>query len=129
MKHIYIFQSIMARTIGVSLLVLLSCVTMVTMVSGDEVRSALVIIDVQNCFTAGGTLAVGDGDAVIPVINRLREDLDPFFNLVVMSQDWHCQDHVSFASQHPGYPLYSLKGLQYNEKGDDHYKYYIHYVK
>jgi len=36
--------------------------------------SALIIVDVQNCFTSGGSLAVPDGDAVVPVINRLRAE-------------------------------------------------------
>ena len=65
--------------------------------------TALLIVDVQNCFTAGGSLAVPDGDAVIPVINRLRSDHAKNFDVVVLSQDWHCSDHVSFASQHGGY--------------------------
>ena len=58
---------------------------------------ALLVIDVQNCFVAGGSLAVKDGDAVVPVINRLAKA----FANVVVTQDWHTADHVSFASQHP----------------------------
>ena len=61
-------------------------------------KSALLIIDVQNCFLPGGSLAVSDGDQVIPVINSIRNQ----FDVVVLTQDWHCPDHVSFASQHPG---------------------------
>ena len=61
-------------------------------------KSALLIIDVQNCFLPGGSLAVTDGDQVVPVINSLREK----FEIVAVSQDWHTPDHVSFASQHPG---------------------------
>ena len=59
-------------------------------------KSALLIIDVQNCFLPGGSLAVTDGDQVIPVINSIRNQ----FDVVVLTQDWHCPDHVSFASQH-----------------------------
>jgi nicotinamidase/pyrazinamidase len=59
---------------------------------------ALLIIDVQNDFCPGGALAVPDGDAVIPAINALQ----PGYDLVVASQDWHPPDHRSFASQHPG---------------------------
>ena len=58
---------------------------------------ALLVIDVQNCFVPGGSLAVKDGDAIVPVINKLAKA----FANVVITQDWHTADHVSFASQHP----------------------------
>ena len=58
----------------------------------------LPIIDVQNDFCPGGALAVADGDAVVPVINRLAERFDH----VVLTQDWHPQGHSSFATSHPG---------------------------
>lgn len=61
-------------------------------------ETALLIIDVQNDFCPGGSLAVADGDAVVPVINRLIRR----FPRVVATQDWHPPDHVSFASSHPG---------------------------
>ena len=57
---------------------------------------ALVIADVQNDFIPGGSLAVPQGDMIVPVINRLQK----FFDLVVATQDWHPQDHKSFASNH-----------------------------
>jgi len=59
---------------------------------------ALVIVDVQNDFCPGGALAVPEGDRVIPVINGLQ----PRFNLVVATQDWHPPDHGSFAANHQG---------------------------
>ena len=58
---------------------------------------SLVIIDIQNDFTPGGSLAVPDGDHIIPIINRLQGH----FDLVAATQDWHPQNHVSFASNHP----------------------------
>jgi nicotinamidase/pyrazinamidase len=58
----------------------------------------LLVIDVQNDFCPGGSLAVADGDRVVPVINRLA----PRFDKVVATQDWHPPGHVSFASSHPG---------------------------
>jgi len=79
--------------------------------------SALVVIDVQNCFTSGGSLAVPDGDAIIPVVNRLRSDYVENFDLVVLTQDWHCSDHVSFASQHPGYNPFDSISLTYLTTG------------
>lgn len=60
--------------------------------------SVLLVVDVQNDFLPGGSLAVDDGDAVIPVINRLA----PRFANVVLTQDWHTPGHISFASSHPG---------------------------
>jgi nicotinamidase/pyrazinamidase len=58
----------------------------------------LVVIDVQNDFCPGGALAVGEGDAVVPVINRLARR----FAHVVLTQDWHPSGHSSFASSHSG---------------------------
>ncbi|MBT0811722.1 bifunctional nicotinamidase/pyrazinamidase [Litoribacter ruber] len=59
---------------------------------------ALIIVDVQYDFLPGGALAVKEGDKIIPVINSLQ----PKFDLVVATQDWHPADHGSFASNHPG---------------------------
>lgn len=61
-------------------------------------RSAFVLVDIQNDFIPGGALPARDGDEVIPVANRLLTQ----FELIVASQDWHPQDHLSFASNHPG---------------------------
>ena len=60
--------------------------------------SALLVIDVQNCFLPGGSLAVKDGEQVVPVINKIAKS----FANVVMTQDWHTPGHVSFASVHAG---------------------------
>src|SRR5947208_5790471 len=60
--------------------------------------SALLVIDVQNCFLPGGSLAVKDGEQVVPVINKIAKA----FGHVVMTQDWHTPGHVSFASSHSG---------------------------
>jgi nicotinamidase/pyrazinamidase len=56
--------------------------------------SALIVIDVQNDFCPGGALAVPRGDEVVPVANRLLKDMP----LSVITQDWHPEGHVSFAS-------------------------------
>lgn len=58
----------------------------------------LVIVDVQNDFCPGGALAVPRGDEIVPVVNRLARA----FRHVVLTQDWHPRDHLSFASAHPG---------------------------
>ncbi len=61
-------------------------------------KNALIIIDVQNDFCPGGTLAVPNGDLVVSILNGIVER----FSKVVATQDWHPQDHISFASNHPG---------------------------
>ena len=72
---------------------------------------ALLIIDVQNDFMPGGALAVPEGDRIIPVVNRLQEK----FDLVIATQDWHPQDHASFAESHSGkneFETIDLDGIQ-----------------
>ncbi len=61
-----------------------------------DARSVLIVVDVQNCFMPEGSLGVPHGDEVVPVINRLAR----LFRNVVLTQDWHHPQHVSFASQH-----------------------------
>ena len=61
----------------------------------------LLLIDIQNDFLPGGTLAVAHGDEVVEVANRLM----PEYDLVVATQDWHPPGHRSFASQHSGHSV------------------------
>ncbi|MDX1581999.1 MAG: bifunctional nicotinamidase/pyrazinamidase [Thermoanaerobaculia bacterium] len=61
-------------------------------------KSALVLVDIQNDFVPGGPLATKNGDEVVSVANRLQ----PHFDVVVATQDWHPPNHGSFASNHPG---------------------------
>ena len=77
----------------------------------DE-ASALLVIDVQNGFLPGGSLAVKDGDQVIPVINRIAKG----FANVVMTQDWHTAGHISFASTHPGKKPFEVIDLPYGKQ-------------
>jgi nicotinamidase/pyrazinamidase len=74
--------------------------------------SALLVIDVQNCFLPGGSLAVKDGDQVVPVINRIAKG----FANVVMTQDWHTVGHVSFASSHSGKKPFETIDLKYGKQ-------------
>jgi nicotinamidase/pyrazinamidase len=59
-------------------------------------ESALLMIDIQNDFCPGGALAVNDGDAVVPVVNRLQER----FSVKVLTQDWHPHEHASLVHNH-----------------------------
>lgn len=68
---------------------------------------ALILVDIQNDFCPGGALAVADGDAVVPVANRLMSAVD----LVVATQDWHPASHGSFASNNPGKQVFTMGDL------------------
>jgi len=78
----------------------------------DNATDALVVVDVQNDFCPGGALAVPDGDAVVPVINRLIG----LFDHVVLTQDWHPEGHDSFASSHPGKNPLELITVAYGDQ-------------
>lgn len=69
-------------------------------------REALVIIDVQNDFTAGGALAVPGGDEVVEPLNELARR----FDLVFATRDWHPPDHHSFEPQGGPWPVHCVQG-------------------
>jgi nicotinamidase/pyrazinamidase len=69
----------------------------------------LLVIDVQNDFCPGGALAVNDGDAVVPTINRISGR----FGHVALTQDWHPAGHSSFASSHPGSAPFETIAMPY----------------
>lgn len=79
-------------------------------VPGDS--DVLLVIDVQYDFCPGGALAVPDGDAVVPVINRLAQR----FRHVLLTQDWHPAGHLSFASSHAGRSPFETTSLPYGEQ-------------
>ena len=74
-----------------------------------DAHDVLIVIDVQNDFCPGGALAVAEGDAVIEVIHRIA----PWFDHVVLTQDWHPPNHTSFASAHTGKKSYEQIELSY----------------
>lgn len=74
--------------------------------------TALLVIDAQYGFMPGGGLPVADGDAIVPVINRIGAA----FANVVLTQDWHPADHISFAAQHAGREPYDLIDLPYGSQ-------------
>jgi nicotinamidase/pyrazinamidase len=73
---------------------------------------ALLIIDVQRDFCAGGAYPVPDGDAVVPVLNEWiaasREKHTPVF----ATRDWHPADHVSFATLGGRLPPHCVQGTR-----------------
>ncbi|MEO1795432.1 MAG: bifunctional nicotinamidase/pyrazinamidase [Pseudomonadota bacterium] len=70
---------------------------------------ALLVIDVQNDFCPGGALAVPEGDAIVPGINKLMSG----FSTVILTQDWHPAGHSSFASSHAGKAPYEVVEMPY----------------
>jgi nicotinamidase/pyrazinamidase len=86
------------------------------LLAADKIKptasSALIVVDVQNCFLPGGSLAVKEGDQVIPVINRIAKGFDN----VVMTQDWHTPHHISFASTHEGKKPFEMIKLAYGNQ-------------
>ena len=76
------------------------------------VDAAIVVIDVQNDFCPGGSLEVPDGDAVVPMINRVARR----FAACILSQDWHPPGHLSFASSHENKAPFETTTLPYGEQ-------------
>ena len=72
----------------------------------------LLVVDIQNDFCPSGALAVPEGDQVVPIINRLSRR----FAHVILTQDWHCEDHLSFASSHPGKRALEYIQLSYGQQ-------------
>jgi nicotinamidase/pyrazinamidase len=74
-----------------------------------EASTALIVVDVQNDFCPGGSLAVPGGDEVVPVINALARH----FETIVLTQDWHPAEHASFASNHVGKTPFEVIEMPY----------------
>jgi len=77
-----------------------------------DAHDALIVIDVQNCFLPGGSLAVADGNQIIPIVNHLATQ----FTNVVLTQDWHPADHISFFTKHPGKKAFDSIQLPYGQQ-------------
>ena len=75
-------------------------------------KSALIVVDVQNCFIDGGTLPVKGGAEVVPVINKLAGA----FENIVVTQDWHTAGHASFASTYSGKKPFETTKLKYGNQ-------------
>jgi nicotinamidase/pyrazinamidase len=75
-------------------------------------EDVLLVVDVQNDFMPGGALAVPRGDEIVPIANRLAAS----FEHVVLTQDWHPRDHVSFAANHAQKRPFDTLSLPYGEQ-------------
>lgn len=76
-------------------------------------KSALIVIDMQNDFCPGGALAVKGGNEIVSAINTLSQSED--FDTVVVTQDYHPKGHSSFASTHNLQP-YAEKQMPYGNQ-------------
>jgi len=72
----------------------------------------LLVVDIQNDFLPGGALAVAGADEIVPLINRLSRK----FPHVILTQDWHTKDHLSFASSHAGRKPFETIRVPYGEQ-------------
>lgn len=62
--------------------------------------SALIVVDIQNDFLPGGSLAVPHGDEIIQPVIKLMEDPNRKWHRIILTRDWHTSDHISFARTH-----------------------------
>ncbi len=79
--------------------------------AGKEI-DVLIIVDVQNDFCPGGSLAVKDGDKIIGNINNIQQQ----FSHIVLTQDWHPEDHSSFVTQYEDVDVFSSIKMPYGEQ-------------
>ena len=75
-------------------------------------KTALIVIDVQNDFCPGGALAVNGGDEIIPLINAMWRHYD----VRCLTQDWHPEGHSSFASSHEGKAPFDITKMFYGNQ-------------
>jgi len=75
-----------------------------------DIKSALILVDLQNDFFPGGALGVPGAEAIFPLANAIQKQ----FELIIATKDWHPKNHGSFASNHPGchpFEVVELKGI------------------
>lgn len=75
-------------------------------------NNALIVVDVQNGFCPNGHLAVPQGDEIVPIINQLAD----YFTNVVITQDWHPQNHISFAENHVNKQAFEQIDISYGKQ-------------
>ena len=75
-------------------------------------KDALIVVDVQNDFCPGGSLAVKNGDKIINQINNIQK----YFNYIILTQDWHPEDHSSFSTTNPEKKIFTTKKMPYGDQ-------------
>ena len=69
---------------------------------------ALIVVDLQNDFLPGGALPVADGNAIVPIVNRLVERFCAHRLPIIFSRDWHPSKHCSFQAQGGPWPAHCV---------------------
>ena len=84
------------------------------LISGNtkKEKDALIIVDVQNDFCPGVTLAVKNGDTIVKEVNKIQK----LFRYVILTQDWHPKDHTSFSTSNPDRKVFTTKKMPYGEQ-------------
>lgn len=75
-----------------------------------DAQSALIIVDVQNDFCPGGSLAVADGDEVVPILNAYAREFSAAGALVVAGRDWHPRETTHFSAFGGDWPAHCVQG-------------------
>ena len=70
----------------------------------NENEDALIIVDVQNDFCEGGSLAVNEARTIVPKINEFARKFN--WKVIALTTDWHPADHISFQANNPGTKLF-----------------------
>lgn len=79
-------------------------------------EKALICIDIQNDFCPDGALGVAEGDAIIPLVNEMISGAKAGGDAVVLTQDWHPDDHASFAANHEGKAPFEMVEMSYGSQ-------------
>ena len=74
---------------------------------------ALICIDIQNDFCPGGALAVAQGDDIIPLVNQMMHTAKSDGQAVILTQDWHPDNHASFADNHENAQPFDMVEMSY----------------
>jgi len=78
----------------------------------DPIRDALVVVDLQNDFCPSGALAVRDGDAIVPVVNRYLERFEKAGAPVFLTRDWHPEVTTHFKAYGGIWPPHCVQGTR-----------------
>lgn len=84
-----------------------------------QAGDALLIVDLQNDFLPGGSLAVTDGDKIIPIVNIWIKAAQEAGIPIIASRDWHPVNHISFKTQGgpwPSHCVQNTKGAEFNSE-------------
>ena len=75
-------------------------------------QDVLIVVDMQNDFCTGGALPAEDTDSLILPVNRLIREYAADGRLVILSRDWHPENHCSFREQGGPWPTHCVAGTE-----------------